>query len=843
MKRALLCILAALVLGVGGAAFYVTHLDADFIVRRIAEATEKATGAPLELKETPQVSLLPPGIRFGTASWRGELDGNAVAAAVQGGRARLELEPLFSGQIVISELTLDRPEADIRLKARAAGAEAAPQKAPGPKAPAESAPKERKAPDDALPFELARLTVSQGALHLEDGARDIRISGFNLKLENLRRREEADVQGDLVLLLRDQARAPGARTEGEVPPLLEGNLAFRGDLRYYAPNLTFRQVSVAFTPLQGLIPRDLAPLQLTCEGAIDLGALTLALAEARLTVPQARLTLRGNGGLAPPAFAGDITLNGATQKLAALAGLSVPTGVPDTVDLGSRLDLSGADVRLNARLDLGDSGQDAPQATLTLKGNGTVTPPAFKGDVTLTGSAQKLAALGGASLPTGLADTLDLRSTLDWTGTKGVLDAELLLGGRSAPQARLSFKGNANLEPMTVAGDVALTGSARGLAALGGVAWPKGAPDTLDVRSRVACTGQAVRLGGLDARAAGLNVEGDLTVGLPKAGGAPLSLGGKLRLGAVALDPWLAAGKAAENAAAASPAQGAPGARAPAAGPPADGPGKSGAGGLPALDLSLAVAELRYGPYGLRDIAAHIKGQGGRYTLGGFSAALLTGGTLKGAATANLPASAYSIDASGAGINLAALCAAAGKPGLASGSAAFTARLKAAGAAAPALVASLDGDGKLEARDLSTTALREAGEKLRALPARITIPDRVSTLSAPFTVSQGELTARPVTGAAQGLSLKAEVRASLPREYLEGTATVAAAGLNVPLNFKGPFDAVRVSVDPRFALDVGRKVIPQLLNRGAQAPAGQRPGAAQDGLGKAGRMLRGILGR
>lgn len=835
MKRVLLCILAVLVLAVAGAALYVTHMDADFIVRRIAEATKNATGSPLELKETPQVSLMPPGIRFGTASWKGELNGNAVAVTVQGGRASLELEPLFSRRIVISELTLDRPEADIRLAAKDAGAAGA----PNPQATAESAPSGRKAPNDALPFELARLTVSQGALHLEAGARDIRISGFNLTLENVRRREEADIQGDLVLLLRGPAGG-AAKAGGEPAPLLEGNLAFKGALRYYAPNLTFRQVSVAFTPLQGIIPRDLAPLHLTCEGAMDLGALRLALAGARLTLPQARLTLKGDGTLAPPALAGDITLNASTEKLAALAGLRLPTGAPDTVDLTSRLDLSGADLTLNARLELTNGGQGAPEATGTLKGNGTLSPPAFKGVVTLNGSAQKLAALGGVTVPADLAHTLDVRSALDWTGTKGIVDAELLLGGGSAPRTRLTFRGNANLEPVTVAGDMALTGSAHWLAAVGGLSLSRNAPDTLDVRSRVAYAAQAVRLGGLDARAAGLHLTGDLTVGLPKAGEAPLSLSGKLRMGAIALDPWLAAARPPTQA---GPGGKTPLSRAPAVPAPAAKAGKSSAGALPALDLSLAVAELRYGDCGLRDMAAHIKGQGGRYTMDGFSAALHSGGSLKGTITANLPASAYSVSASGAGINLGALCAAAGKPGLAEGSASFTARLRAAGSTPRALVASLDGDGRLEARDLSTTALREAAEKLRALPVKITIPNRFSSLIAPFTVSKGELTARPVTARAQGISLQGELRTSLGREYLEGTATVAAAGLNVPLNFKGPFAGVRVSVDPRFAMDVGKRVIPQLLGKGARAPAGQRPGAAQDGLGKAGEVLRGIFGK
>ncbi|MBD5539554.1 MAG: AsmA family protein, partial [Desulfovibrio sp.] len=552
-----------------------------------------------------------------------------------------------------------------------------------------------------------------------------------------------------------------ARAGKETAPLLEGNLAFKGSLRYYAPHLTFRQVSVAFTPLRGVIPRAVAPLQLTCEGALDLASLRLSLPEARLTAPQARLDL---------------------------------------------------------------------------KGEGTLVPPAFKGDATLTGSAQKLAALAGATLPGGLADALALRAALDWSGMKGVVDARLLLSGagQSAPQAQATFRGNANLAPVTVAGDVTLTGSARALAALGGLALPKGAPDSLDVASRVAYAAQTFRLSGLDAKAAGLTLAGDLTVGLPGAARAPLSLGGKLRAGAVTLDPWLTP----EQAAAESPA------------PPGQGPAKAeskNATALPALDLSLAVAELRYAGFGLRDMTARITGQGGRYTLADVAASLRSGGALKATATADLPASAYSVSANGSDIDIGALCAAAGKAGLVSGSAGFTARLRAAGASAPALLASLSGDGRIDARDLSAPALREAAETLRTLPMLKTgIPDRITALSAPFTASKGEITAKPVTATASGMSVRGEVRASLARQYLQGSATVAAAGLSIPLNFQGPFGAVAVSVDPKFALDVGSKVIPRLLDtRRGNAAAGPTGGgeAVRDDLGRAGELLRGIFGK
>ena len=689
MKRVLFIILGLVVLLSAAGAFFLSRLDADFIVRRIAEATERATGAPLTLEAAPSLSLLPPGVRFGAARWHGEPGGNAVAVSLQGGMARLELAPLFSGNIVISEIRLERPEADIRL---------APAKAPehvgdAPESTAPAAPDAgkaaRKAPDDALPFELGRLTVTQGALTLTDGSRVTRVSGFNLSLENLRRREEASVQGDMVLDLAEQ----GA-------PELSGNLAFKGSLRYYAPNLTFRQVSLAFTPLAGFIPRELAPLQLTGEGALDLASLRLNLAEARLTTPQARLTLQGEGTLEPPAFAGGVQLSGQAPALAALAGLSAPKGAGDSVEAALRLDFSG----------------------------------------------------------------------------------------------------------------------------------------------------NSLRLAGLDARGAGLALGGDLAVTLPTAAEAAPAVRGSLRLGDVDLAPWLAGEKAATPAPAGGKATvtAAPGNKKP----PAPGAGvKQSRSGLPVLDLRLSIAALRYGALGLTDLTTRLTGRAGRYSLEDLSTRLTTGGSLKGTLTADLAAAAYRVKATGTGVDIGPLCAALGKAGLAGGTAAFSADLSASGADSRALVASLDGTGTLEARDLSAPALRDAAAVLKALPVRgLSIPERITAVSAPFTARRGEVTARPVTLTAQGLSARGEAAASLPREYLQGSATVSAAGLNIPLTFKGPFGDISVGVDPKFALELGAKLggIPGMGNAAGAAGSGAARGAGnavRDGLGAAGGIVRGLLGR
>lgn len=701
MKRVLLWMLALVVLAGVGAAFLVTRIDADFIVRRIADATHDATGAPLQLDAPPRISLLPPGIRFGGARWSGSLDGTDISVSLQGGMAELELAPLFSGTLVLSELRLDHPEAKIRLHAPAAGGADAAAPRQSPRAERSAAP--RKAPDDALPLELQRLTVTQGSLSLNDGHQETRVSGFNLSLSNLRRREEVEIQGDLVLEVLALRGTPPAGTAVPATPLLAGNLAFKAAVRYYAPNLTFRQTSLAFTPLKGALPRELAPLQLACEGALDLGSLNLRLAQARLSTPQARLTLSGQGTLAPMAFAGEAQLSG---------------------------------------------------------------------------SPRKLAALGGLSLPAGDADSLDIRCRAEYSGT-------------------------------------------------------------------------TLRLAALSGQAAGVRLGGDLALGLPDGKNAAPSVRGALNLGTLVLDTWLPKAEATPT-----PRQGATapaaGRQAPQGGAPAAASAKN-ADGLPALDLRLTMAGLRHGAFGLKDIATLVTGRAGRYALKDLSAQLAGGGRLRGTFTADMPARAYTLAADGNGVDIGALCAAAGKAGVAGGSAAFTVRLRTAGADSRALLAALEGDGVLEARNLTSPTLREAAQTLRKLPVgNLAVPERIDTARAPFTARKGEITARPVTVTASGLSARGDLRASLPREFLDGSATVTAMGLNIPLTFKGPFSAVSVSVDPKFVLELGRKLgsAPGALGRGVRdlgtagaAGAGKAGDSVREGLGNAGGLVRGILGR
>lgn len=739
MKRVLLWILLAVVLLGGAAVFMYSRIDTAFILARIADTTARATGAPLELESAPGLSLLPPGIRFGRARWQGRASGLDVGLTVEGGLAQLEVGPLFSGNLVLREVMLERPALTLR---RQSGSPLPGQGRPAAGSPAgdttadaaHRATPPGTAPDDALPLELARLVIKGGSLSYADDFGTMRMEGFNLSVENLRRREEAEVQGDFVL---DLVSAPAATPDRGVPrasraaapetgTLLKGNLAFRARVRYYAPNLTLRQASVTLTPLAGVVPAAAGPLQLSADAALNLQTLRLRLALARLSTPPARLELRGEGALAPLAFTADATVEGSLTALAALAGLRLaPSG--DALSLQSRVELTETAVHLqNMRAGAG---------TLTLNGD---------------------LAIG---LPLG-AQAMSLRGEV-----------------RATTLALAEFLPRSAAGPKTEAEKTAVR--ARGASA--------------DVKAR-AKSG---------------------TQGNAKAGATP-----------------------------------------------ATGTGA----GLPTLDLGVSVATVRHAGLELRNLSFRLRGEAGRYAVDNLAAGLAGGGALSGRMAADLPASRYSLDAAASGVALAPLCAAFGKPGAASGTASLTARLGARGADADALLASLDGQGVLEASDLRFEAMQGLAQNMQEL-ARIPalsglatiVPERIDKARAPFSVTRGVLEARPVTASGRGIAVSGQVRVELARSFLDGSATLAALGLRIPLLFSGPFGAVSLRVDPKFALELGSR-IPAGLARGildqakpgsavrngadaAATGAGNAGSGVRRGLEEAGGLVRGLFGR
>lgn len=332
MKRALLWILGSAAVLAVAAFILFSRMDANFVVRQIADATAKATGQPLRFDSPPGISFFPPGVQFGQAHWGDVNDGQSVAISVKGGMAQVELSPLLSGNVVVREVRLDSPVVDVRQHKAASPADPKTEKHAKPSSPAADAAPKGAAQPAELPIELKRLVLRQGAVtYTTADGKVLRVDDVNLSVENLRNGQEAVVQCDFAFAMTDRAPAGTAKTAQQTTGNMTGTLAFSTRVRYAPPQLVFRQTALTVTPLTGALPKEVGPVQLTCEGSLRLSDMHLQLNKAQLNTPQARLSVSGEAVLTQPSFNGSVEVEGTPSKLAALTGnkLQIPTAKDD----------------------------------------------------------------------------------------------------------------------------------------------------------------------------------------------------------------------------------------------------------------------------------------------------------------------------------------------------------------------------------------------------------------------------------------------------------------------------------------------------------------------------------
>lgn len=246
---------------------------------------------------------------------------------------------------------------------------------------------------------------------------------------------------------------------------------------------------------------------------------------------------------------------------------------------------------------------------------------------------------------------------------------------------------------------------------------------------------------------------------------------------------------------------------------------------------------LRYEALTLHAVRLALKGSAGRYDIAEAAGMLDTGGTLRATGSVDVPDQRCALKGTAAQVRLGPLLEALGKGTSVDGLADLRLDLRGHCASAAALNSSLTGDGLLEIRRLRPGAA--ASQPIPGLTGkRALVPETFDLVRAPFTVKNGQLTARPVTVTATDFNARGEARLSLPRQYLEAEAEVRTLGLSVPVVAKGPLQHLSYGVDPRFALDMAVKLPAHCWTRAARrAKPAARPSKTPGGL------LRRLLGR
>lgn len=403
----------------------------------------------------------------------------------------------------------------------------------------------------------------------------------------------------------------------------------------------------------------------------------------------------------------------------------------------------------------------------------------------------------------------------------------------SVPHGRVGLTGTLGLDGPTFTGSALLEGSPRKLASALGVELKPHAQDTLLFKGSVAWEGDTLALSQCKGKLDATPLRAELRLHFRDV----LAMEGSLSLGKLQLDEYLPLPESGKDAGAARAREG-------KAVTTAD---KEDASGWPTINLRLAMSSLGWKKMHLRDISLALSGSKGDYRLTSFQGVLESGGRLSAGGRAELRSHKYALDLDAAEVALGPLQESLEKPRSVEGLAALKASCTTSGTSADALMAALSGSGDLRLRNMHIPALTSLLHSVPGLKGAVS--DTFEQVHVPFVLRKGEADLAPMTATSPKLQAKGQAHASLPRQHLKGTATITTLGLNIPVNYEGPFDNLSFSLDSKFALDAVKGLGNNLLEGGKKAgsaagdtarDAGSSIGGAVRGAGGA---IRGLLGR
>ncbi|MDR1856136.1 MAG: AsmA family protein [Desulfovibrio sp.] len=344
----------------------------------------------------------------------------------------------------------------------------------------------------------------------------------------------------------------------------------------------------------------------------------------------------------------------------------------------------------------------------------------------------------------------------------------------------------------------------------------------LNLKGKFGYDNGMVTIQGFDGKLDDTTLQADLVVSMLPV----LSVTGEVKLGVFNLDGYLPAGQSAKKE---SPAPAKTAAKEPA---PKDPATAKAAQSWPAVDLKASMAQFSKGKLQVKDISFRCAGKQGVYELTGLKASL-AGGTVKVDAKADLPAKGYAASLAVQNISVGALLVALGKEKMAEGNVAFNADVHFQGDDPKIVMQSLSGKGLLEARKVTVPKLAQLAKSNPMFKSLV--PDLVDLVRAPFTITNGEVVAKPVTVNSAQVNVDGRATANLPKQFLDAAAEVKTLGTTVPVTAKGPFSNISVGIDPKFALE-GAKNLPGAIMDGGKGAEGAAKKGAKG-------LVKGILGR
>lgn len=236
---------------------------------------ESLLAAGLEFESPPHISFFPPSLATGNLVWHGRIAGYQLDFSARSAHAALKPASLLAGKPEFIELEINKPDLEIN-----------PSAAPAPV---------QASLAGEMPS-IGRLVCQDGRIRLHANDRKLVLENLRLTAANLKSREEIDLQSDFTL----NYSAPGL-------PLVTSISAIQTKARYYAPNLTLRDLRATMTLTSPAAMGRISPLTIGLNGGIDVETSRGRIQALSLSFPG--VAIKGHGQSAEDAFQGAVEIN------------------------------------------------------------------------------------------------------------------------------------------------------------------------------------------------------------------------------------------------------------------------------------------------------------------------------------------------------------------------------------------------------------------------------------------------------------------------------------------------------------------------------------------------------
>lgn len=240
------------------------------------------TGSALKFSGNPEIKFFPASLTIRDVSWQSPGKEPFLKFSARFLRISPDLFSLARNQIHIKEIFANEASLEIN------------ESAPSPPWPKDDPSSQAASPST---FAVDRLVSRNSGFSYYYADQAARLSQMNLSAERLAPRQEMDLQCDFFT---------DSRIAGEI---IAGNMAIRTKLRYYSPNLTFRQAALTFTATENPALTALSPINLDAEGALNINDWSFRVNSSQIKTSMAQLMLNGGYDASKELFDGYLSLD------------------------------------------------------------------------------------------------------------------------------------------------------------------------------------------------------------------------------------------------------------------------------------------------------------------------------------------------------------------------------------------------------------------------------------------------------------------------------------------------------------------------------------------------------